>query len=248
MRWSSLTRTCCKPRRRRLPGATETAAITAWRKPESTGSLPAGRVDRSTPPAPAKVDLLAEWDDPYDDLSQPRLRGGGLYPARTPPRSMKSRSPPRMKAHLITGSGTPITASWPITTPTTICCASPATATSSAACKSGVTDLRRYRPAPLPQRHPLPPRAATPPAPPPRFREYFPQDQDLDFTRSSQPVKVDVPASARPAVPLVNYLMPTFGWQRQTQTNLKRSVRFGGGLRIYLERPWFSSGEASCWA
>jgi hypothetical protein len=53
---------------------------------------------------------------------------------------------------------------------------------------------------------------------------------------------VDVPASTRPLAPQVAYVIPTFGWQRQTQTNLKRSVRFGGGLRIYLERPWFSSG------
>ena len=53
---------------------------------------------------------------------------------------------------------------------------------------------------------------------------------------------VDVPASARPAAPQISYIVPTFGWQRETQTNLKRSVRFGGGLRLYLERPWFSSG------
>ena len=37
--------------------------------------------------------------------------------------------------------------------------------------------------------------------------------------------------------------MPTFGWQRQTDTNMKRSVRFGGGLRVYLSGRWFSSGE-----
>ncbi|HEY0368105.1 MAG TPA: hypothetical protein VGC85_00780, partial [Chthoniobacterales bacterium] len=41
----------------------------------------------------------------------------------------------------------------------------------------------------------------------------------------------------------VAYVIPTFGWERQTETNLKRSVRYGGGLRVYLERPWFSSGE-----
>jgi hypothetical protein len=41
----------------------------------------------------------------------------------------------------------------------------------------------------------------------------------------------------------VVYVVPTFGWQRQTDTNLMRSVRFGGGLRVYLERPWYSSGE-----
>ena len=76
-----------------------------------------------------------------------------------------------------------------------------------------------------------------------RYREYFPQDQDLDFTRASDPVVVDVPASERPLAPDVVYVVPTFGWQRQTDTNLKRSVRFGGGLRVYLHRPWFSSGD-----
>jgi len=74
-----------------------------------------------------------------------------------------------------------------------------------------------------------------------RFREYFPPD--LDFTRESGPVVVDVPASERPLAPSVVYVVPTFGWQRQTETNLMRSVRFGGGLRVYLDRPWFSSGE-----
>jgi hypothetical protein len=54
---------------------------------------------------------------------------------------------------------------------------------------------------------------------------------------------VEVPASARPAIPVISYVLPTFGWQRQEQTNLKRSVRFGGGLRVVLERPWFSSGD-----
>lgn len=84
-----------------------------------------------------------------------------------------------------------------------------------------------------------------------RFQEYFPTDAQqeenglppLNFTRRSEPVVVDVPASARPAAPVVAYVLPTFGWQRQTETNVRRSVRFGGGLRVYLQRPWFSSGE-----
>jgi hypothetical protein len=77
-----------------------------------------------------------------------------------------------------------------------------------------------------------------------RYREYF--DPNLDtsaFTRTSESVVVDVPASARPLAPDVVYVVPTFGWERQTDSNLKRSVRFGGGLRVYLNRPWFSSGE-----
>jgi len=79
-----------------------------------------------------------------------------------------------------------------------------------------------------------------------RYQEYFPPTKDgknLDFTRTSDPVVVDVPASSRPLAPDVAYVLPTFGWQRQTDTNVHRSVRFGGGLRVYLRRPWFSSGE-----
>jgi hypothetical protein len=45
---------------------------------------------------------------------------------------------------------------------------------------------------------------------------------NLDFTRASEPVAVDVPASACPLAPSVVYVLPTFGWERQTATNLKR--------------------------
>jgi hypothetical protein len=74
-----------------------------------------------------------------------------------------------------------------------------------------------------------------------RFQEYFPPG--LDVTRSSDALVVDVPSSARPAAPDVAYVVPTFGWERQETTNVKSSVRFGNGLRVYLRRPWYSSGD-----
>jgi Subtilase family len=74
-----------------------------------------------------------------------------------------------------------------------------------------------------------------------RYREYFPPD--LDYTRTSEPIAVNVPASARPPLVSVRYVVPTFGWERQSSTNLVRSVRYGGGLRVYLDRPWYRSGE-----
>jgi hypothetical protein len=79
-----------------------------------------------------------------------------------------------------------------------------------------------------------------------RYREYFPQkedDKERDFTRKSDPITVDVPSSVRPIAPQVLYVVPTFGWQRETRMNQKRSVRMGGGLRVYLDRPWYSSGK-----
>jgi hypothetical protein len=51
--------------------------------------------------------------------------------------------------------------------------------------------------------------------------------------------------TAAPDVPTIVYTVPTFRWDQNlgidkpTQT----SVRLGNALRVYLERPWFSSGD-----
>ncbi|GAA0935959.1 hypothetical protein [Nonomuraea longicatena] len=54
-----------------------------------------------------------------------------------------------------------------------------------------------------------------------------------------------VPASRRPEPPKPSYVLPTFRWERQEDRENRRlvSVRDGAGLRIYLDRPWFSSGD-----
>ena len=74
-----------------------------------------------------------------------------------------------------------------------------------------------------------------------RFEEYFPAN--LKFTRTGPPLVVDVPSSARPLTPEIAYVVPTFGWEEQETTNVKSSVRFGNSVRVYLDRPWYSSGE-----
>jgi len=82
-----------------------------------------------------------------------------------------------------------------------------------------------------------------------RFREYFPfTDEDISsgkakITRENKPVTVDVLSSARPLPPRVRYVIPTFGWETEQAAGGTTSKRLGGGLRVYLERPWFSSGE-----
>lgn len=80
-----------------------------------------------------------------------------------------------------------------------------------------------------------------------RFREYFVDDKNPpipmpDMTaRPDVWFEVDVPSAARPAPPNVAYVVPIF---RRTphQDAFGTGYRRKGGLRIYLERPWHSSG------
>ena len=77
-----------------------------------------------------------------------------------------------------------------------------------------------------------------------RFREYFIADEITGgFARESEEMLVDVPSSERPLPPRLVYVIPAYGWQRQTTTNMIASKRQGGTLRIYMERPWYSSGQ-----
>jgi hypothetical protein len=78
------------------------------------------------------------------------------------------------------------------------------------------------------------------------FREYFPAaitDDPANITRRSQPQTISILSSARPAAPKVLYVVPTFAWEATLEDAWKFSRRRGGGLRVYLDRPWFSSGE-----
>jgi hypothetical protein len=80
-----------------------------------------------------------------------------------------------------------------------------------------------------------------------RFREYLPEPvwtDPVNVTQRSVPFVVDVPSSAVPLAPSVVQVLPTFAWQHDVPEGFgTQSVRRGGGLRIYLEPPWFSSGE-----
>jgi hypothetical protein len=79
-----------------------------------------------------------------------------------------------------------------------------------------------------------------------RFKEYFPDTLTSDpanVTRSSEPMTISVLNSARPAAPKPLYVIPTFQWTPRVEGAWKVSERSGGGLRVYLDRPWFSSGD-----
>ncbi len=94
-----------------------------------------------------------------------------------------------------------------------------------------------------------------------RFREYFdpetlappPADgppapgEPVDDGQSvvGAEITLSVPSSARPAAPVVHSVLPLFRWEAGTEPEQPVATRRRrrAGVRIYLERPWYSSGE-----
>lgn len=81
-----------------------------------------------------------------------------------------------------------------------------------------------------------------------RFREYF--DPHLFTTIDDSTVvgparTVNVPNAARPGKPTVRDVIPLLRWQEETEADqpfaLSRTRR--SGVRIYLDRPWYATGD-----
>lgn len=80
-----------------------------------------------------------------------------------------------------------------------------------------------------------------------RFREYF-QDgtaatAGLKFDRIGGSIALDVLNSARPAAPEIEYIVPIFAWEDGKTAEGTFRKRGGGGVRVYLRRNWWSSGD-----
>ncbi len=76
-----------------------------------------------------------------------------------------------------------------------------------------------------------------------RFEEYFPDGTTPVTRESAAPRRLNILNSARPESPKVLYVLPTFGWTGKATADVVTSTRRGGGLRVYMDRPWWSSGE-----
>ncbi len=92
------------------------------------------------------------------------------------------------------------------------------------------------------------------------------------MTRQGPFVETEILNSARPLAPVIKYIVPTFGWEQDIWTGGEegaqhlihhgverrppftiieegaewqkiRRVRRGGSVRVYLDRPWYSSGD-----
>ncbi|WP_055700045.1 hypothetical protein [Streptomyces silaceus] len=82
-----------------------------------------------------------------------------------------------------------------------------------------------------------------------RFREYFHPtltEDRANVTRAGEAASpVPVPSSRRPEPPSVAYAVPTFRHRRTVDEERKAVTHHRGsaGLRLHLNRPWFSSGD-----
>ena len=80
-----------------------------------------------------------------------------------------------------------------------------------------------------------------------RYREFFPRrilDRADSLTRTTRFADVIVRSSARPPVPAITAVLPSFGWSELVDgLRLMKSTRTGGGLRVYLGATWNASGD-----
>jgi hypothetical protein len=78
-----------------------------------------------------------------------------------------------------------------------------------------------------------------------RFRDDFPADDAGVFSSDSAEQTANILSGAPPAAPKVRYVIPTFGSRAAggASPGVLVRQRLGGGLRVYLDRPWYSSGE-----
>jgi hypothetical protein len=84
-----------------------------------------------------------------------------------------------------------------------------------------------------------------------RFREYFPLGITKDPENLVRPTKTEAATtldahadnSTRPDAPKPLYALPLFEWKRTGGGTLFHASRRGAGLRVYMDRPWYSSGE-----
>lgn len=82
-----------------------------------------------------------------------------------------------------------------------------------------------------------------------RFREHMPKairNDSSALSRRGIGKDVKVLNTKRPDGIKLLYAVPSFRWlesEKKLDGNLVRSTRKGGGIRIYMERPWYSSGN-----
>ena len=83
-----------------------------------------------------------------------------------------------------------------------------------------------------------------------RYREYFTGIFDTAVkngktvlqTQTGEAVQLNILSSARPTIPVIDYVVPSFNWLKTKAGNIDTHLRTGN-IRVYLKRPWYSSGD-----
>lgn len=83
-----------------------------------------------------------------------------------------------------------------------------------------------------------------------RYREYFTgiietgdkTEKPVDLSQVGNSVQVNILSTARPATAVVDYVVPSFNWVAKEGATEITHMRTGN-IRVYVERPWFSSGD-----
>jgi hypothetical protein len=74
-----------------------------------------------------------------------------------------------------------------------------------------------------------------------RFSEFYTPGTDVTKL-TAQPVVVDIPSSARPDTLKIAYVVPIYSWSLTHSGKTTVSQRSPSALRVFIERPWWSSG------
>lgn len=83
-----------------------------------------------------------------------------------------------------------------------------------------------------------------------RYREYFTgiietgekTNKPVSLIQTGDAVQINILSSARPATAIVDYVVPSFNWLTSDKGTEITRMRTGN-IRVYLQRPWFSSGD-----
>lgn len=83
-----------------------------------------------------------------------------------------------------------------------------------------------------------------------RYREYFTgiieaaksKGKEIPLTQSGDTVQWNILSSARPVLPVIDYVLPSFNWIKTEKGNNLAHLRTAN-IRVYMKRPWYSSGD-----
>lgn len=83
-----------------------------------------------------------------------------------------------------------------------------------------------------------------------RYREYFTgiietakqKGELLPLTQRGDTMQLNILSSAKPAVPVIDYVVPSFNWIKNEKGNELSHLKTSN-IRVYLKRPWYSSGD-----